>query len=333
MNIFSHKKIVLLAGLAVSYTCICKANNMQKQKIYSPMIAVVSLDSAKFHDDSMAQRMRRITKFIADAALDKPDLILLPESCLSGLGKLKNVQSFIKRDDKYFNKFKELSKKYKIYISAAVLFANNNKTYNSVLLFNPLGKLEYIYNKSYLTPSELAAGLTPGSPLQKCWDAPWGKTAFAICYDLNFAKLFENYHKQNVQLLLFPSYFPGGMVLKQRALFMRAFAASSHGQGFESVFVDRVGREFARANMLDPVITRKINLNSAVVRFEPAKFRKIKNKFGKAVEIEVCRPEGFAVISVPDLKVDVQDIMREYQLMDLDAWYKKSEDANDAKRK
>ena len=332
MNIFKNKKNVLVVCLMI--LCVCmRADNMAEQKIYSPWISVVSLDSGRYNKDTMEQRMRRISSYIADAARDKADLVLLPESCLSGLGKLKKTQSFIKRNDKYFNKFKELAKKYKFYIAAAVLFADDDKKYNSILLFNPSGKLEYTYNKSYLTPSELSAGLTPGKPTQKCWRAPWGKTAFAICYDLNFAKLFENYKKQKAQLLLFSSYFPGGMVLKQRAFFMRAFAASSHGQGYESVFLDRVGREFARTNLLDPSITRKIKLNSAVVKYAPAQFKKLKTQYGRKVVVETCRPEGFSIITVPDMKLDINEIIKQHKLIHIDDCYKKSETANNLKRK
>ena len=332
MSILKSKKNVLLVGIIISSICACKAEKMPDTKIYSPWIAVVSIDSANCNKDSMTQRMRRISNFIARAALDKPDLVLLPEACLSGLGKLRDPESFIKRDDQYFNAFKKLAKKYRCHIAAAILFEMEGKKRNSVLVFDPAGKHIYTYHKSFLTPSELNAGLIPGAVTQKCWNAPWGKTAFAICFDLNFPELFENYKKQHAQLLLFPSYFPGGMVLKQRAFSLRAYAISSHGQGFESVFIDRVGREFARTNMLEPVITRKIELNSAVIRFDPAKFKKVKSDYGRNVLVESCRPEGFSVIAVPELKIDVRNLMNKYGLVDIDDWYLACKKANEQKR-
>jgi hypothetical protein len=305
---------------------------MKKNKKLNPWISTVSIDSICYTEDSMEQRLQRIDDYIATIA-DQPDLILLPEACLTGLAALEERYRFISPQDKYFSHFQQLAKQYNTHIAATVLFSDDGKYYNAVLLFNPKGELDYIYYKSYLTTSELDAGLTPGNPLQKCWTAPWGKTAFAICYDINFQPLFDNYQQQRIELLLFPSYLPGGMVLQQRALFLRSFVVSSHGQGFESLFIDRVGRQFLSSNMLEPVVTSKLMLNSAAIRYEPEKFKIIKAEFGRQVLFELLRPEGFALIVIPELQQDVKDIISKYKLSLIDDWYNSCEIANNRQRK
>jgi len=305
---------------------------MRKNKILNPWINTVSLDSVCYNSDSMEQRLQRIDDYI-ETITDQPDLILLPEACLTGLTALEERYRFIARGDKYFSHFQQLAKQHNTYLAATVLFTDNGQYYNAVLLFNPYGELEYIYYKSYLTTSELEAGLIPGSPRQKCWNAPWGKTAFAICYDINFQPLFDNYRQQHIELLLFPSYLPGGMVLQQQALFLRSFVVSSHGQGFESRFIDRVGQKFLCTNMLEPVVTGKLLLNSAAIRYEPGKFKIIKAKFGRQILFELLRPEGFALITIPELQQDVKEIISKYNLSLIDDWYNSCEIANNEQRK
>ena len=90
---------------------------MKKNKKLNPWISTVSIDSICYAEDSMEQRLRRIDDYIA-AITDQPDLILLPEACLTGLASLEERYRFISPQDKYFSHFQQLAKQYNTHIAA-----------------------------------------------------------------------------------------------------------------------------------------------------------------------------------------------------------------------
>ncbi len=256
---------------------------------------------------------------ITGGTIDNPDLFLLPEACLTGLAadSLTDEQWYIVPGDLNWQKFSKLARKFNAYIAASVLTLRDGNRYNSVVLFSRKGRQVFIYDKTYLTKPELAAGLTPGANNPDCFTADFGNIAFAICFDLNFRELFENYHRKGMEVLLFPSYFPGGRILSNLAFDFSTFAVSSHAQGNESVFVDDYGRELSRANMFTPALTQILELDSGVfpISGNLEKVDKIKSQYADAVEIEIHRPEAKMVIRVVGNGLTIDKLKKEYALI------------------
>jgi len=166
--------------------------------------------------------------------------------------------------------------------------------------------------------------MTQGTRTPDCFEADFGKIAFAICFDLNYRELFKNYSNKGMEVLLFPSYFPGGRILSNIAFDFSCFVVSSHAQGDESVFVDNFGREFARANMFIPALTRSIELDSTVLHLSGnfEKIPAIKQKYGIEIEFEIHRPEGMMIIKSSNKNISVKEIISEFDLKILKEFFK-----------
>jgi predicted amidohydrolase len=279
------------------------------------------MDSRITGKQSVKAAFQEVENKLAQGAVDQPDLFLLPEACLTGLAaeRLRDEQYFLTPGDDIYQKFTVLAKKYHAYIAATFLTLRGGKRYNSVVCFDRAGEVVWTYDKTYLTPSEQEAGMTPGTQSPDCFEADFGKIGFAICFDLNYRELFENYYCKGMELLLFPSYFPGGRILSNTAFDFSCFAVSSHAQGDESVFIDNYGREFARANMFTPALTRSIELDCKVLHISGnlPKMADIKRKYGNEIEIEVHRPEGRMILRATGEKIFVSQLVKEFGLIPL----------------
>jgi predicted amidohydrolase len=250
-------------------------------------------------------------------ALDRPDLYLLPEVfLLNGTPEAwldpANVEEV---GNETYQRLGAAARAYDAYIAAPLLTRREGRVYNSTVIFDRQGEPVHTYHKVHPTPNELnERGITAGTPEPTCWEAPFGRVGVAICYDLKFQPLFKHYYNQAMELLLFPSYFPGGMRLQTWAFLYMFHAVSSHAQGYESVFVNSMGFEEARADMFAQALTHEFELDSAVVPYLDNReaLRAAKEVYGADLEAEIHRPEGDMILRYRGTATDVRQIIGEY---------------------
>lgn len=269
-------------------------------------------------NSSKEEHFKEIEEKLAIGGNEHPNLFLLPECCLGN--NFDKAESYDAPAGETFNHFSTMAKQYHAYVVAPFLTERDGIRYNSSVVFDRGGVPVFIYDKAFPTADELKCGVQAGCPSPDCFDADFGKIGFAICFDLNFRTLFQNYYRKGMELLFFSSYFPGGFILQSLAFEFSCFAVSSHSQGDESVFIDNFGREFARANIFEPALTRKIELDSTVMHMDAnyEKVSAIKAKYGDHIEIEQLRPEGRMIIRSVSRSVTVKEIMKEFNLTALD---------------
>jgi len=114
----------------------------------------------------------------------------------------------------------EMAKRFACYLLAGSILERNDidKPFNTSFVIDPQGRLVAKYRKinlfqftpdndaqqsaSLCEPKFRSAGNKP-----VFFDAPWGRTGLAICFDLRFPELFVNYRKHDCKLVLLPSAF------------------------------------------------------------------------------------------------------------------------------
>jgi predicted amidohydrolase len=264
-------------------------------------------------EDAFKEAAEKIEK----GAIDKPDIFLLPEAFLlsDNAERFRDPAFVEEQGSDIYKEIGGLCKKHNSYIAAPLISRQNGDLYNSTVIFNRRGEPVFTYNKAYPTARELELGVKPGNPRPECFESEFGRISVAICFDLQFQPLFRHYYDKGAELLLFSSFFPGGFILRSLAFRYSFFAVSSHAQGEESVFIDNYGREIDRAGLFTPALTRKLELDSAILTCGSLKkIPAVKEKYGDAVEIEVHRPEGRIIIREVGGIANVQDIIREFEL-------------------
>jgi predicted amidohydrolase len=266
---------------------------------------------------SKEDRFREAEEKMRLGSLDKPDLFLLPEVFLLNdtPDMWTNPANIEEEGNETYQRLGALARSYNAYIAAPLLTRDREgKVHNSTVIFDRQGEPAFTYHKAFPTPTELEHGIVPGTRTPPCFDADFGRIGIAICYDLNFQPLFKHYYEQGMELLLFPSYFPGGLLLQCWAYLYMFHAVSSHAQGYESVFVNNMGHVVAKANMFAQALTYEFELDSVVVPYwgNHEAIRAAKEKYREELEVEVHRAEGDAILRYRGTSTTAKEILREF---------------------
>ena len=288
-------------------------------------ICTISMNSLTQSDQTTKEDLfREAEEKINLGSLDKPDLFLLPEIFLVPVHKGPDSYTNPEEEgNETYQRLGAIASSYSAYIAAPLVTRKDGAVHNSTVIFDRGGKPVFTYHKTFPTSSEIDKGVSPGTRTPSCFDADFGRLGVAICYDLNFQPLLKHYYEQGIELLLFPSYFPGGLLLQSWAHLYMFHAVSSHAQGYESVFVSNLGFVVARANMFAQALTHEFELDSVVVPYygnrEAA--HAAKEKYGPAVEMEIHRAEGDMILRYLGTDTTAKDILREFGILTRAEYY------------
>ncbi len=280
-------------------------------------ICTVSMNSITHGNRSSKEnRFREAEQKMKQGSFDKPDLFLLPEIFLINdvPGAWTDPANMEVEGNETYQRLGAAARSYNAYIAAPLLTKMDGIVHNSTVIFDREGEPVFKYNKTFPTPGEIENGVTPGTRTPECFDADFGRVGVAICYDLNFQPLLRHYYEQEIELLLFSSYFPGGLLLQSWAYLYTFHAVSSHAQGHESVFVNNLGYVVARANMFTQALTHEFELDSVVVPYwgNHVAAQAAKEKYGPELEMDIHRAEGDAILSYRGADTTVKEILREF---------------------
>ena len=147
-----------------------------------------------------------LTKLATEAARRGSQLVVFPELWSTGyaLDQAKELASAL--NSGMFAQLSTIATQNKISIVGSMLEKRGQEVANSSAFFAPNGRMMGVYRKIHLF-RPLDEGLQKGAaPL--IIDLPWGKTAFAICYDLRFPELFRRYALEQASLVILAAEWP-----------------------------------------------------------------------------------------------------------------------------
>lgn len=163
-------------------------------------IAVVQYEITQFSPDKNLARMEKFVKRASSLA----DLIVFPEDAVTGplCGRMK----FADITGRYKQHFQQLAKKYKIdIVPGSIIEDVRGKFYNTTYYINADGEVKGHYQKVNLWHPERTY-LTPGKRASIA-NTRFGKVGLIICWDLIFPEIFREMMKQNVEIVICPSYW------------------------------------------------------------------------------------------------------------------------------
>ena len=289
-------------------------------------ICTISMNSIVHGNRSSKEdRFREAEQKMQQGSPDKPDLFLLPEIFLvNDVPDAWSEQANMEEEgNATYERLGALARSHGAYLVAPLLTRHEGLVHNSAVVFDRRGEPVFTYHKTFPTPGELANGVSPGTRTPDCFDADFGRIGIAICYDLNFQPLFKHYYEQGMELLLFPSYFPGGLLLQSWAYLYTFHAVSSHAQGHESVFVSNLGHVIARANMFTQALTHEFEMDSVVVPYwgNHDAVRAAKEKYGPELETEIHRAEGDVILRYRGADTTAKEILQEFGIRTRSEFY------------
>mgnify|MGYP000339064717 CR=1 FL=1 len=246
---------------------------------------------------------------VAQAAAGGADLVLLSE-----IVAVQNVPDWPKAaeplDSPVLTAFAREARKRRVWIGVGHVTLEEGKRYNSLVLFDRDGKCQAVYHKTFPTIWELERGIMPGLGA-KTVDTELGRIGFALCYDLNFSELRLQYRDQRPDLILFSSFFRGGLQLRWWAYETRAHVAAAI-IGPEGGLVNPLGRLIARTDTIMRVAVAPAHLDTAVVHLDYTNVTldEVRLKYGKEFAFESSEAEGVLLITALGRRC-VDDLLQE----------------------
>jgi omega-amidase len=176
---------------------------------------------------------------VEQAAQRGADLVVLPELWDAGAAYVQGKEIASSLSGGLFAQVVALARQHNIHIFGSMYEKRGVGINNTIAVISPRNGVMGAYRKIHLfPPMSEDRWLLPGeAPL--AIDLPWGRTAFAICYDLRFPELFRRYASDGVQIVIMPMAWPHPRLAHMRAL-LRARAIENQCY---MVAVNRVGTD------------------------------------------------------------------------------------------
>lgn len=152
---------------------------------------------------SPADNCRQFAPFVAEAARQKADLVVLPETLThtgTGLTYAEASEPIPGPSTEYFS---TLAKQHQLHLVVGLLERVDHVVYNVAVLIDPEGKIIGKYRKVCLPRTEVEMGITPGSDYP-VFDTRFGKVGMMICYDGFFPEVARELSNNGAEIIAFP---------------------------------------------------------------------------------------------------------------------------------
>lgn len=214
---------------------------------------------------------RLAKEMIAEAMVQQPDVIVLPETWNTGFFPRKMLQELADRDcARVKEEIGALAREYHVNIVAgSVANLRDGKIYNTACIFDRDGNCVAEYDKTHLfTPMGEHKFFTPGDHLCR-FQLDGVDCAIIICYDVRFPELIRSMTVQGVDLLFVVSQWPNVRIphlrglTTARAIENQMFVACCNScgtagetkYGGNSAIIDPWGKTLALAGDAQEIIT------------------------------------------------------------------------------
>ncbi len=212
-----------------------------------------------------ADKCEQFTPLIADAAKQRADLVVLPETLTyfgTGLDFSVVAEPVPGPSTEFFG---TLAKQHDLYIVAGLVERDRHLIYNVAVLIGPDGHVVGKYRKVTLPRGEVEAGITPGHEYP-VFETRFGKVGMMVCYDGFFPEVARELSNNGAEVIAWPVWGCNPMLAQARACENHVWLVSStysdvSANWMLSAIYDHAGQAVAKADTFGTVIVHEADLS------------------------------------------------------------------------
>jgi predicted amidohydrolase len=209
-------------------------------------------------------KRRQFAPLIAEAARQKADLVVLPETLTyygTGLSFAQVAEPVPGPSTEYFG---ELARQHGLYIVAGLVERAGYLVHNVAVLLSPEGRLVGKYRKVTLPDGEVEQGVMPGRDY-RVFETRFGKLGMMICYDGFFPEVTRELVKRGAEVIAWPVWGCNPALARARAAENQVYLVSSTYEDISrnwmlSAVWDHAGRTIALAKEWGAVVVAEVDL-------------------------------------------------------------------------
>lgn len=217
----------------------CLAYNIFTKEAACIMLLHIALAQIDIHFGSPDANLATLRPLAATAAAHGADLLVLPELWSTGYDLTRAAELADLPETGIHATLAALARDQGIAMAGSTLTQRTGRPTNTATVYSADGTLLATYDKLHLFGLMQEDRYLESGATLTVFDAPWGRSALAICYDLRFPELFRSYALQGAVIVIVPAEWPSARLEHWRTL-VRARAIENQ---YFMVATNRVGRD------------------------------------------------------------------------------------------
>ncbi len=261
--------------------------------------------------------LQQIADLVDQEGTRGADLIVLPETCRG-----QNDESPESLDGPTVSTVTQLAIRHRTYVVCPIDRKDGGRRLNSAVLIDRRGQIAGVYDKIYPYGEEFGKhpGVQPGQTVTVC-STDFGRIGLAICFDVNWAPLWQRLSDLGAELVIWPSAYSAGRSLQARAIDYNYYVMSATWTP-DCLVYDIDGEQILHEhnNRSDGTNVTRFTFDLDRCLFHqdynlPAKLATLLKEHGEDVEREKWLPmEGWFVLKAKRPGISARELARQYGL-------------------
>ena len=288
---------------------------------------------------TMQDNIDKAASLIDRAAIDRPDIICLPETFGQvGVPHESSAEVAEPVPGPTTEMAMERARRYETNLICPLIEARDGVLHNTAVVIDRQGHIVGTYEKLHPVTTSMdftvfEGGVTPGQT-PRVFDLDVGRIGILICFDVQLTADWARLSELGAEIVFWPSAYDGGFPLQARAWDHHYWVVSSV-QTQKSRIIDITGEILVEAGARTPVVGMEIDLEKRFFHtdFNASQIAAIKGKYGREVTVRLYHDEGGMTVECRSESLTVDALMEEFDLELVPDYVARHETAELATRK